>query len=307
VVDKRVVFMGTPMFSVPILSALSEQFKVLAVVTQPDKPTGRGRKITYSQVKQFAVDKGLLVLQPKNLKEPTIQNRIKGLNPDVIVVAAYGKILPKHILEIPENGCVNVHASLLPRWRGASPIQSAILNGDEITGVTIMLMNEGMDTGDVLRQSNIDIEKDDTAKDLSEKLSNLGAKLLIDTMMEYLSGKISPTPQDDQQATYSRILRKKDGLVDFDDDAELITRKIRAFNPWPVCYFVWKNQKIRIYRADVSLSQSLKPGERDVLKKYPAIGTKTSDLIIKEIQPPGRQVMSGREFLNGARDWNSKN
>lgn len=298
--------MGTPDFSVPILEILASAASVVAVVTQTDKPAGRGKQIRYSSVKEIALRLELPVLQPEKLTEEKFVNKLKKLNPDFIVVAAYGKILPKFILELPHYGCINVHASLLPRWRGASPIRAAILHGDRKTGVTIMQMDEGLDTGDILAQSTIEIGKTDTAGTLSQKISVLAADLLLKTLSACISGEIEPMPQDDQIATYAKMIHKADGLIDFENDAEFIERKIRAFNPWPVCYMEWKDQRLRIFNAEVSETKNFSPWVRGVVRKYPAVGTKTKDLILKAVQPSGKRLMSGKAFLNGIKDWSSQ-
>lgn len=295
--------MGSPDYAVPILEMLHENYPVVGVVTQPDKPVGRGKKIQPPAVKVAAEKLGLTLLQPQRIKGNEFLEEIKALAPDVIVVAAYGKILPKSVLVFPRFGCVNVHASLLPKWRGASPIQYAIWKGDTESGVTIMLMDEGVDTGGILAQQSVKISPAETAESLSQKLSVTGAGLLRQTLPDYFMGGLNINDQNEGEATFTRLLDKADGELDFNQPAETLERQVRAFNPWPICYFRWNDNHLRIFKVEVSQTSSLAAGQRGIIGKQPCIGTSTFDLGLLEVQPAGKRIMSGKAFLNGARDW----
>jgi methionyl-tRNA formyltransferase len=300
---ERIVFMGSPDYAVPILKLLNEHYQVVGVITQPDQPVGRGKKIQSPPIKILSNALGIPVFQPQQLKGEDFIQKLKGMTPDAIVVAAYGKILPKPVLNLPEYGCINVHASLLPRWRGASPIQHAILCGDEKTGVTIMLMDEGVDTGPILSQSEISVDSQETAETLSSKLANEGAELLIHTIPQYFSGRITIRQQNEEGITYTSLLKKEDARMDFAKDADYLERQVRAFNPWPICFFEWKSNFLRVIKSEVSNSKLLESGQRGIADKYPSVGTSTVDLKLIEVQPAGKRVMSGKDFLNGVRDW----
>lgn len=301
--SQKVVFMGSPDYAVPILEMLNQNYRVVGVITQPDRPVGRGKKIQAPPVKILAQSLGLPVLQPEKIKGDEFVQELSELKPEVIIVAAYGKILPKGILDLPKFGCVNVHASLLPKWRGASPIQSAILNGDASSGVTIMLMDEGVDTGKILAQSEVEIDKEDTAESLSQKLSLSGAELLAATLPDYLNGSIQPQAQQEEEATFTRMLKKEDGEIDFSRSLEFIERQVRAYYPWPICYFKWDDSLLRVIKAEDNRTQKLACRQRGIIDKYPCIGTANGDLKLVQVQPSGKRVMSGKDFLNGARNW----
>lgn len=305
--DIRVVFMGSPEFALPALEALEENFQVVGVVTQPDRPAGRGRDLTPPPVKILAQDLGLAVIQPATLRKPMAVEQIQEWHPDVIVVAAFGQILRPNVLRLPAHGCLNVHASLLPRWRGAAPIQAAILHGDEETGVTIMKMDPGLDTGPILAQRTTPIRADDTAGTLSPRLAELGAALLVETLPLYLRGQITPKPQDDSRATYAPMLKKSDGELDFDQPAEALARQVRAYNPWPGTFFFWQGQRIKVHRAHAIQAKGPKPGTTTIHNDQPAVGTAEGLLILDELQPSGKRSMSGDTFLHGARDWGIEN
>ena len=298
----RVVFMGSPDFALPSLRALAADYQVVGVVTQPDRPAGRGKQLTAPAVKTLAQELGLPVIQPSRLREPEAIAQLRAWAPDLIVVAAFGQILRQEVLDLPPHGCLNVHASLLPRWRGASPIQAAILAGDAKTGVTIMRMDEGLDTGPILSQRAGPIAPDDTAASLSEKLSMLGANLLIDTLPKYLAGELKPTPQPESGITSAPILKKSDGELDPALSAEALARKVRAFNPWPGAFIIWKKQPLKVHRATV-ITRTSRPGQHLVEGGLPALGTANGLLILDEVQPAGKRPMSGSEFLRGTRDW----
>jgi methionyl-tRNA formyltransferase len=300
---KRIVFMGSPGFAVPILQNLAGVSEIISVVTQPDQPSGRGRKIGLSAIKEASQKLRLPVLQPIKIKDSSVVDQIRELNPDVIIVAAYGQILPKEILEIPQFGCINVHASLLPRWRGASPIQAAILAGDAVTGVSIMKMDVGMDTGPIIAQKETSISDDETYISLSEKLSYLGASLLLDILDKYFTGKIKLINQNEKQATKTKIIKKTDGRLDFNYSAEQLERAVRAYHPWPGTFLFWKANQVKVIKAHIHESQKSRPDQHLVFEKKPAIGTTHGYLIMDIIQRAGKKPMSGEEFLRGAHDW----
>ena len=295
--------MGSPVFAVPILRSLADASDIIGVVTQPDRPAGRGRKIEQSAVKEISLSLSFPILQPIRIRDSGVVDHLRKLNPDVIVVAAYGQILTGSILEIPHFGCINVHASLLPRWRGASPVQAAILAGDSVTGVSIMKMDAGLDTGPIIAQKELNISDDDTSFSLSEKLSNLGASLLLDTLDGYYSGKIKINNQNDEQATKTHLIKKEEGMLDLNISAEVLERAIRAYNPWPGTFFFWNTHQIKLVKAHVLDSQKARPNQHAVFEKRPAIGTTKGYLVVDVIQPAGKKPMSGEEFLRGAHNW----
>jgi methionyl-tRNA formyltransferase len=229
--------------------------------------------------------------------------QLREWNPDLIVVAAFGQILKKDVLDLPKHGCINVHASLLPRWRGAAPINAAILAGDEETGITIMKMDVGLDTGPMLAMKKIRIRRDDTAGSVFQTLSTLGANLLLETLPAYLAGNITPTPQPDEGATYAPMLKKQDGLLDFTRPAVELERRVRAMNPWPGAWFEWNGNVLKVARASVSEAKGLSIGSRFTLEGRPAIMSADGALVLDEVQPAGKKAMSGKSFLSGARDW----
>lgn len=299
----RIVFMGSPDFSVPTLRRLAELYPVIGVVTQPDRPAGRGRLLTPPPVKVLAQALNIETIQPEKLKDPTAQERLQAWAPDLIVVAAFGQILRKSVLELPRYGCINVHASLLPRWRGAAPIQAAILHGDPQSGATIMRMDPGIDTGPILTQRALDIRPDDTAGTLSERLAEAGADLLIETLPGYLDGSIQPRPQSDEGATYASMLSKESGRLDFTQPAEALERLVRAMIPWPGAFMDWQGQPLKIHRAHAADSACGPAGQRCVVDGLPAVSTARGSLVFEEVQPAGKRSMPGRDFLRGTRQW----
>ena len=298
----RIVFMGSPDFALPTLKALAENYEILGVVTQPDRASGRGREIKPPPVKLLAQELKLPIIQPDKLRQPEAMEQLRLWNPELIVVAAFGQILRKDVLELPAYGCINVHASLLPRWRGAAPINAAILHGDEVTGVTIMNMDAGLDTGPMLAQRSIRIAPDDTAGSLFEKLSHLGADLLIETLPGYLAGKIQPVPQPEEGMTYAPMLKKEAGQLDFTQPAGELERRVRAFNPWPGAFMDFDGALLKIHRAHGEPGEA-KAGERLVYQDQPAVGARDGLLILDEVQLAGKKPMSGKSFLAGARHW----
>ena len=295
--------MGSPEFALPSLRMLYQHTNLVGVVTQPDRQAGRGRKLTPPAVKILAQELGIPVYQPTNLRSDGAYTQLSQWKPDIIIVAAFGQILRQNILELPPLGCINVHASLLPRWRGAAPINAAILHGDAETGVTIMKMDAGLDTGPVLSKRAISITAADTAGSLSDKLAKMGGDLLIETLPKYVSGEISPVPQPLEGSTYAPMLSKKDGELDFTQTAEQLARKVRAFDPWPGTYTYWKRQPLKILAAQCIPSTLEQPGSHSVYEGQPVISTQAGSLILLKLQPAGKKPMEGREFLNGAQDW----
>jgi methionyl-tRNA formyltransferase len=298
----RIVYFGTPAFAVPPLRALLDAgHDVVLVVTQPDRPAGRGRRSQEPAVKTFARERGLEVGQPEKVRDPAFVERIRALAPDAFAVAAYGKILPKALLDVPPLGAVNVHGSLLPRHRGAAPIQRAILAGDPTTGVTIMLMNERMDAGDVLAMREMPIEPEDTAETLSQRMSEIGAAALVETLDAWRRGAIRPVAQREDEATFAPLVTKDEGEIDWTRSAVAIERAVRAFSPWPGAY-TWAGGKIlKIHRATTrSDAEAAAPGMiRSASGAELAVATGDGILVALEVQLEGRKRLSVREFLSG--------
>ena len=302
----KIVFMGSPDFSIPALRALAEVYPIVGVVTQPDRPAGRGRVLTPPPVKRLALELGLPLIQPERLRQPEAMAQLQAWAPDVIVVAAFGQILRPAVLELPRFGCVNVHASLLPRWRGAAPINAALLNGDAETGITIMRMDAGVDTGPTLSQRSLPIQPDDNAGSLSERLAALGGELLLETLPAYLSSELPPQPQEDAGATYAPMLNKADGQLDFSQPAEALARRVRAFNPWPGAFTIWQGQMLKIQRAHAVPTPCAVPGQTVIYQGLPAFCTSDGLLALDELQPAGKKPQPGKAFLQGARGWGTE-
>jgi len=298
----NIVFMGSPDFALPTLRALAGAYKVVGVITQPDRASGRGRELKSPPVKILARELNIPVIQPERLKQPEAMDQLREWAPDLIVVAAFGQILRKDVLELPPQGCINVHASLLPRWRGAAPIHAAILDGDEETGVTIMQMDVGLDTGPMLAKRSIRIQPDDTAGSVFHALSTLGAELLLEILPNYLSGKLQPVPQSEEGATYAPMMKKEDGKLDFTQDVKELERRVRAFNPWPGTFLDFDGAILKVHRAHVEQGNA-SAGERLIVQNQPAVGARGGVLVLDEVQPAGKQSMSGKSFLAGARNW----
>lgn len=304
----QVVFMGTPEFAVPTLDALfHSEHQIVAVYTQPDKPAGRGREPVPTPAKRAALGYGLPVWQPPSLRQPEEVERLTKLRPEVIVVSAFGQLLPQNILDIPPFGCLNIHPSLLPRYRGSSPIAAAILAGDEITGVSIMLMDKGMDTGPLLAQQQISISSQDTTGSITTKLSQLGAQLLIQTLPLWLGGRLTPQPQDNEKATYSKLISKKDGEIDWQLPAIELWRMARAFQPWPSCYTTWRGKQLKIIQALPLSRENGEPGRVIGLKGVPdtPVGVQSGKgvLGLLQVQLEGKRAMRAEEFLQGQRGF----
>lgn len=297
----RVVFMGSPEFAVPALRALHDNFQVVGVVTQRDKPKGRGKKTVPTAVKAAAQEIGLTVAEPEKVSSQETVDLLTDWKPDVMVVAAYGKILPKALLQLPRMGCVNLHASLLPLYRGASPISAAILAGDRVSGVCTMVMDEGIDTGDILLRREIPIDPDDTAGSLHDKLLNPGADLVVETLNKMADGSICPQPQEHSMATYTSLLTKKDGQIHWSRDADHLHRLVRAVNPWPGAFFNLSGMAIKVWEASLGEEES-RPGRIEaVTRDGISVGTGSGLLVLRTVQAPGKRRVTGAEFARGRR------
>ncbi|MDO6549050.1 methionyl-tRNA formyltransferase [Pseudoalteromonas carrageenovora] len=300
----RIIFAGTPDFAARHLQALIQsEHKIVGVYSQPDRPAGRGKKLKASEVKALALEHNLPVFQPQSLKNDDALVELKNLNADIMIVVAYGLILPKAILEAPRLGCLNVHGSILPRWRGAAPIQRAIWAGDEQTGVTIMQMDEGLDTGDMLHISRCAINADETSASLYTKLAELGPDALIETVNKLAKGELKAEPQNDELANYAKKLSKDEANIDWSMDAAQIERNIRSFNPWPVCFTQMGEQTVKIYQAQV-VDQTGNAGQ--VLssdKTGVVVACGKHAICITQLQPQGKKPMAISDFLNGRSDW----
>jgi methionyl-tRNA formyltransferase len=298
----RIVFFGTPSFALPTLKNLIQGPEtVVAVITQPDRRKGRGLKVIFSPVKELTLQFGLPLFQPENVKEEAFDEKLRGLGADLFVAVAYGKILPKSLLNIPKYGAVNVHASLLPKYRGAAPMAWTILKGEKVTGVTTMMMDEGMDTGDILVQKEILVEEEETGETLHDKLAKLGAQLLLETMARMKEGNIRPTPQDHSRATYAPPIRKEDAYIDWTKEAIEIDRQVRAFNPSPGALTKWAGQLLKIYRGEVRKgTPKAKAGVVVwVGSDFIEVETGKDSFLIKEVQLEGKKRMDIRDFLSG--------
>ncbi|MCS6906590.1 MAG: methionyl-tRNA formyltransferase [Anaerolineales bacterium] len=300
----RIVFMGSPNFAVPILQRLAEQYNVVGVVTQPDRPAGRGRTLTAPPVKELAVKLGIPFIQPQRLSEPSAMSQLEQWRPDLIVVAAFGQILKPPVLNLPPYGCVNVHASLLPRWRGAAPIPYAILHGDQETGITIMKMDEGVDTGPILSQRAVPILDTDNTLSLTIRLAEIAAELLPETLADYLTGKLTPREQDHKQATYAPMLKKEQGELDFSQSAVSLWRKVRAFYPWPSAFTFLNGKHLIIHEAlPIAFEHEYPVGQTLCFQKKAAVATAEGLLELVKVQPSGKKPISGPDLINGYREW----
>ena len=295
--------MGTPDFSVGALKALAENgYEIAGVVTQPDKPRGRGKASAMTPVKEAALELGLTVYQPSRVREQSFMDTVRALNPDVIVVSAFGQIIPKALLELPRYGCVNIHASLLPKYRGAAPIQWAVMDGEPVSGVTIMQMDEGLDTGDMLAKTEVPLEPDETGGSLFDKLSRAGADLLIRTLPALEQGTLTPEKQPLESPTaYARMIRKEDGRIDWNLEAEAIERRIRGLNPWPSAYTELTGKILKIWRAEVLPKESGQaPGTvTEAGKGGFCVQTGKGVLRLLEVQLEGKKRMDAQAFLRG--------
>ncbi|CAG8999803.1 MAG: Methionyl-tRNA formyltransferase [Candidatus Celerinatantimonas neptuna] len=302
----RIIFAGTPDFAARHLQALIDsEHQIIAVYTQPDRPAGRGKKLTASPVKQLAQANNLDIVQPVSLRDLSAQQQLAQYQADLLIVVAYGLILPKVVLDTPKLGCINVHGSLLPRWRGAAPIQRSIWAGDQKTGVTIMQMDEGLDTGDMLYKASLPIEATDTSASLYEKLAEIGPDALLKAVEEIAIGKSQPMPQDDEKACYAEKLSKTEAQINWLDDAEHIERCIRAFNPWPASYFKHHEQSIKVWKAQVIPSPSdAMPGTiLSADKQGITVATGNQSLLLQVLQLPGKKQLGAGDLLNARHSW----
>lgn len=295
--------MGSPDFAVPSLEELAKEFDVVGVITQPDRPFGRGQKLAPSAVKAIAETLDLPVFQPESMRSPEALAQFRTWQPDLMVVAAYGQILPKEVLAVPAKGCLNVHASLLPRWRGASPIQAAIDAGDPNTGVTIMEMVYKLDAGPIVAQREVPIRSATFADELGQQLAYLGARTLVEILPAYLEGSLKAVPQDESLVTYAPMLKKNQSRLNFNESAEQIVRKVHAYHPWPGASFEHKGLHIKVLDAHVHHTFSTEPGLKYVVNGLPAVGTSECLLVLDKVQPAGKKPMTGEDFLRGQRDW----
>lgn len=298
--------MGTPEFGAIILEGLiKKEYKPVLVITSPDKPIGRKQVLTPSLVKVFAQKYGISVIQPLKIKDA--KNKIEKLNPDLIILAAYGKIIPKEILDIPKHGSLNIHPSLLPRWRGPSPVQYTILNGDKETGVTIMKMAEKVDSGSILAQKEIKLEGNETDDTLHDKLGKLGADLLVETIAKWLKGEIKEKTQDESKATYTKILKKEDGRINWQKSAKEIERQIRAFYPWPGTFALAENKIIKILKGRIlkTLDSTTYPVGKTLVAPQNHLCVQTGEgfLVIERLQLEGKKEMNSEDFLRGHPDF----
>jgi methionyl-tRNA formyltransferase len=300
----RLVFCGTPGFAVPGLEALvRERFEVALVVSQPDRPKGRGLELVPTPVKQIALANGISVTQPEKIRNnQEFRTQLEAIRPDAIIVVAYGRIIPQWMIDLPRLGNINVHASLLPKYRGAAPIQWAIACGETVTGVTTMRIDAGLDTGDMLQKAEMPIAADDTAITLGPKLSQLGASLLVETLRAFEAGEIRPTKQDDSQATHAPILKKEDGRIGFARGATEIFNRLRGFQPWPGAFTTFRGKQLTIYAARPGVGPILEEGEVQVSSGHVFVGSGNhTALELLEVQPEGKKRMSAADFANGYR------
>lgn len=296
--------MGTPNFAMPVLEALDGAHQVVGVVTQPDRPAGRGRRLKLSDVKKAALDRGLPISQPQSLRTPEAVAQLAVWEPEIIVVAAFGQILRQDVLDLPPWGCLNVHASLLPRWRGAAPAPAAILAGDEVTGVTIMRMDAGLDTGPILAQREEPVQPNDTRETLERRLAKLGAALLVETLPAYLAAELLPQPQMEEGATYAGQLRREDGRLDWSLPAIDLDRRVRAFTPWPGAFTMWHGQRFKVLQAAPlpDWKGDAPPGTMFALADGLAVATGKGALSLQEVQLAGKRPMDIAAFCRGQRD-----
>src|SRR5713226_5361139 len=302
----RTIFLGTPEFAIPSLRALRDKVELVAVVTQPDRPQGRGRKVAPPPVAQVARELGVPVLQPVKLRDPAVVDALRALRPDVIITVAYGKIIPPEILALPPLGCINVHPSLLPKYRGASPIQSALADGQRETGVTIMYQSEALDAGDIILQRRVPIEREDTAQTLEAKLADVGAQALVDAVRLIAQGRAPRTAQDASQVTYVKKLTKEDGRLDWTRNAAALVNFVRAMDPWPSAYTRHRGRLLKIWKAtpiEKSRPGATRPGTVVEVRRGEGFVVTAGEgaLLVTEVQPEGRRRMTADEYARGAR------
>ncbi|MCB8977516.1 MAG: methionyl-tRNA formyltransferase [Ardenticatenaceae bacterium] len=297
----KVVFMGTPEFAVPVLQTLIETQTVVGVVTQPDRPAGRGKQLRPSPVKVTAEAANIPVYQPKSLRSEEAAQTLRDWQPDIIVVAAFGQILRPHVLNLPPHGCLNIHASLLPRWRGAAPIQHAILAGDDQTGICLMQMDVGLDTGAVYACASTPISPTETAASLHDRLSTLGANLLEEHLDSILAGRLTATPQDDEKSTYAPMISKEDGRLDWQQTSTELDRRVRAMTPWPGAFTTWQGEMLKILKVRVADGRlpAGQPGTVVAYEEGAAVLTADGALVLEEIQLAGKRATAVPDFLRG--------
>ena len=298
----KALFFGTPDFAILPLNALAKLsfINLLAVVTQPDKPVGKKQTITPPPVKNFALNKNLQLWQPEKINTSEFESKLKKLSPDLIIIVAYGKIIPKNLIDIPKFGWLNLHASLLPKYRGASPIQAAILHGEEKTGVTLMKINEGLDTGDIISQKVVSITYTENFATLHDKLSETSAELLKKDLKKYLLGDLKTHPQGDSPTPVTKTISKESGRINWNNDAEQIDRQIRAYNPWPGTYTFWDKKRIKIIDAEINmLPSNIEPGRIFVHGDKYYVGTITNAIKLNKIQLAGKKTMNIKDFIQG--------
>ena len=302
----KIVYMGTPDFAVPPLrSLLNTEYEVAAVVTQPDKPKGRGKALMPTPVKEEALKHGIPVYQPEKVREPGFVEKLRELNPDLIIVAAFGQIIPESVLNMPKFGCINIHASLLPKYRGAAPIQYAVIDGEKESGVTIMKMGKGLDTGDMIARTEVPLAKDETGGSLFEKLSSAGARLLVETLPDIFAGTAVYEKQPEESPTpYAAMITKKMGLIDFSKSAEELERLVRGLNPWPSAYTFLNGKNLKIWKAEADMTQAEKNIPGTVVRADEegiCVACGTGRLILKEVQLEGKKRMDCASFLRGCK------
>ena len=314
----RMIYMGTPDFSVPALeglirgtapgAVLPEGYEIAAVITRPDKPSGRSREVVYSPVKQVALAHGLPVWQSGSLKKVENQEALAAYQADLFIVAAFGQILPQAVLDMPRYGTLNIHASLLPKYRGSSPISEAILQGEKETGVTIMLLDAGVDTGPILCSRTIPLSGEETTASLTRRLAELGASTLLEVVPLWIGGKLMPQPQNNALATHTRMLTKEDGRIDWSRPAEMLARAVRAYTPWPNAYTTWRGKQLKILSASVAANEQAEPPGRvsldtiqgaGVAQRVLRVATGQGSLLVERVQLEGKRAMSADEFLRG--------
>lgn len=299
----RVAFAGTPTFSLPSLEVIHRNFKVVGVWTQPDRPAGRGKKLKASVIKEYALKNQLPIFQPKSFRAQTSIDEFKKQRPDIMIVVAYGLILPQEVLDVPKYGCINIHASILPTWRGAAPINYSILHGDDTTGVTIMQMDKGMDTGNIIAKVHYSISKKETCESLTKTLSSLGNNELITTITKIQNSQlIKSIQQDHNKATYTSKIDKKSAKIDFTIDTDtIIDRKVRAFNPWPMAWCTLQGLNVKVLdTAKLETKSTLEPGSVKILNKEKIqVATKGNDILFNTCQLPGKKPISAKDFING--------
>lgn len=298
----KIMFFGSPQFALPALKALIEgEDKIVGVVTQSDRPKGRGRVISATRVKTFALENGLKVFQPLTAREESFIKKIAEIDPDLLVVVAYGQILPQSLLDIPRFGAINVHASLLPKYRGAAPIQWAIICGERQTGITTIKMEAGLDTGDILVQSKVAIKEDDTAKSLHDRLAEEGSRVLMETISRLKEGSLKPIPQDHSQATYAPVLKREHGVIDWSNEAKIICNWIRGLDPWPGCFATWEGKTIKVFGCTpIEHDAPESPGEIvEIAPHGLKVTTGKGYVLLKELQLEGSRRMRISEFILG--------